>query len=161
MGAYMNKVREGIAQWANSENSEGSRAMEGFDALYTLFMQNDNFTQAVIDGAEKIDTNLLGFVTAEGLTQYIQELDNIAMTYGGSYTPLVSAFENNADTIIDALGSGDMNTIDIAYTTYTSETLTDDDMKSLYAQTNVTTASAGLNSEIAAVQVTETLPDLK
>lgn len=120
MGMYMDKVREGIKEWVDSPASESSRAMDGFHDLYTLFMKDDNFTKAVMDGAEEIDTSF-GFLTEEALTQFVEELDEIAMNYGGSYEPLLQAYHNNPDQIKTALATRDLDTIDVVYNNFDSE----------------------------------------
>ena len=133
MGIYLDKVREGIKAWADSPESDTSRAMAGFDKLYQLFMENDEFTKAVIDGAETIDKNFLGYVTEDALSQYIQEIDSLAVTYGGSYEPLVKAFMNNPDQLTDALAARDLNIIDVAFMNYADPL----DISGTYASLNM------------------------
>jgi hypothetical protein len=117
MGMYMDKVREGIKEWVSSPASESSRAMDGFYDLYTLFMKDDNFTQAVMDGAEEIDTSF-GFLTEEALTQFVEELDSVAINHGGRYEALLYAYHNNPDQIKAALATRDLDTIDVVYNNF-------------------------------------------
>jgi hypothetical protein len=98
MGMYMDKVREGIRDWVDTPASESSRAMDGFHDLYQLFMKGDNFTKAVMDGAEDIDTSF-GFLTEEAQTQFVKELYRVAISHGGSYEALLHAYHNNPDQI--------------------------------------------------------------
>jgi len=120
MGMYMDKVREGIKEWVDSPASDSSRAMAGFHDLYELFMKDDNFTKAVMDGAENIDTSF-GFLTEEALTQFVEELDEVAMNYGGSYEALLHAYHNNPEQIKTALATRDIDTINVVYNNFEGE----------------------------------------
>ena len=136
MGIYMDKVREGIENWANSDASAVSRAIDGFDNLYDLFMNDDSFTKAVMDGAETIDTNWMVYLTENALTQYINALDDLAEQYGGSYQPLVDAYKNNPEQIAEALAARDMDVIDVAYMNYGHGADIGQSYAALYSQNN-------------------------
>ena len=112
MGSYMNAVREGIEEWAQSDDAASTVQIEGFDKLYNLFMNDDKFTKAVMENAEKVDTSFLGHLTEKALTQVIGELDEIAMKHGGSYEPMVAAYNSAPETMLQAIENRDLAYID-------------------------------------------------
>jgi hypothetical protein len=122
MGVYMNKVREGIKQWAHSPESDNAQSMAGFEDLYNLFMNDDNFTQAVMEGAETIEKSW-GFLTEDALTKFVGKIDTIAEENGGSYEPLLAAYQENPDQITAALTQNDLQIVELAYVDYGTEGL--------------------------------------
>ena len=89
------KVRDGLEDFLESDKSENFKAIGGSEEISKLAMSDDNFIEAIIEGSMEYDTQSFFFTkypTEDGIAEFIGKLDEIAEEHGNSYNPLVDAY---------------------------------------------------------------------
>ena len=115
------KVREGLENFLDSEKSENFKAIGGSEEISKLTMSDDNFIEAIIEGSMEYDTQSFFFTkypTEDGIAEFIGKLDDIAEENGNSYNPLVDAYIAEPEKVLEMLKGNKLETISLTFAEY-------------------------------------------
>lgn len=105
------KVIEGFETFlADAEESANFVKMKGSAELADLIRNDPAFTDAFIEGSKKFDSQMFGKLpTEEGITEFVNKLDELADANGQSYTSLTDAYRNDPEHVIEILKKSDIH----------------------------------------------------
>ncbi len=115
------KVREGLEDFLESDKSENFKAIGGSEEISKLAMSDDNFIEAIIEGSMEYDTQSFFFTkypTEDGIAEFIGKLDEIAVENGNSYNPLVDAYIAEPEQVLEMLRENELETISLTFAEY-------------------------------------------
>lgn len=151
------KVREGLEDFLDSEKSESFKAIGGSEEISKLAMSDDNFIEAIIEGSMEYDTQSFFFKkypTEDGIAEFIGKLDEIAEENGNSYNPLVDAYIAEPEKILEMLKGNELETISLTFAEYNVDT---QNLAQQELQNDLSGAIALTNSENPAESIVSSL----
>lgn len=115
------KVREGLSEFLESDESANFKSLTGAEEIVKLAMSDDKFIDAIIEGSKKYDSYNLVFTkypTEEGISTFIDKLDEIAEENGNTYSPLVNAYIEDPTMVITQLKDNNIEAINVTFAQY-------------------------------------------